>query len=214
MCPGKVSRPLNSGIDRRVARTRTMIQEAFVSLVLERGYDPITIKDICDAANVGRATFYSHHRSKDDLKRAGLEHLRRLLLTRRRDAAGEGSLSFSLAVFEHARDHLHLYRALAGSRGGAIALETISDIVAERVRADLAASRYPVSGNSADTVPIDLVIQFVAGAYMALLTGWLDTGAKAPPARMDDAFRRLTTKGIVALLPPKEDRSAEPSRSA
>ena len=214
MCPEKVSGPLKGGIDRRVARTRTMIQDAFVSLVLERGYDPITIKDICDAANVARATFYSHYRSKDDLKRAGLEHLRKLLLTRRRDAAATGSLSFSLAVFEHARDHLQLYRALAGSRGGAIALETIREIVVERVRADLAASRYPESGNSADTVPSNLTIQFVAGAFMALLTGWLDTGAKAPPARMDDAFRRLTTKGVVALLPPKKDRSTEPSRSA
>jgi AcrR family transcriptional regulator len=213
MCPEKVSGPHKGGIDRRVARTRTVIQDAFVSLVLERGYDPITIKDICDAANVARATFYSHYRSKDDLKRAGLGHLRNSLLTRRRDAAGNGSLSFSLAVFEHARDHLHLYRALAGSRGGAIALETIREIVVERVRADLTASRYPLSGDSGDTVASDLVVQFVAGAFMALLTGWLDTGAKAPPARMDDAFRRLTTKGIVALLPPTNDRSAAPSRS-
>lgn len=36
---------------------------------------------------------------------------------------------------------------------------------------------------------------------MAILTGWLDTGAKLPPARMDDAFRRLTSKGVAALLP-------------
>lgn len=202
MCPEKVSRPHNGGIDRRVARTRTMIQDAFIFLVLERGYDPITIKDICDAANVGRATFYSHYRSKDDLKRAGLEHLRRSLLTRRGDAAGKGSLSFSLLVFQHARDHLHLYRALAGSRGGAVALETIKEIVAELVRADLVAAGYPASGGAASTVPRDLVVRFVVGAFMAILTGWLDTGAKLPPVRMEDAFQRLTSKGIAALLPP------------
>lgn len=202
MCPEKVSRPHNGGIDRRVARTRTMIQEAFISLVLERGYDPITIKDICDAANVGRATFYSHYRSKDDLKRAGLEHLRKSLLTRRGDAVGKGSLSFSLLVFQHARDHLQLYRALAGSRGGAVALETIREIVAELVSADLAATGYSASGRAASTIPRDLVVRFVVGGFMAILTGWLDTGAKLPPARVDDAFRRLTSKGVAALLPP------------
>jgi AcrR family transcriptional regulator len=202
MCPEKVSRPNNGGIDRRVARTRTMIQDGFISLVLKRGYDPITIKDICDAANVGRATFYSHYRSKDDLKRAGLEHLRRSLLKRRGDAAGKGSLSFSLLVFQHARDHLHLYRALAGSRGGAVALEAISEIVAELVSADLAATGYSASGRAASTIPRDLVVRFVTGGFMAILTGWLDTGAKLPPERMDDAFRRLTSKGVPALLPP------------
>ena len=202
MCPEKVSRPHSGGIDRRVARTRTTIQDAFISLVLARGYEPITIKEICVAANVGRATFYSHYRSKDDLKRAGLEHLRRSLLTRRGDAAAKGRLSFSLLVFQHARDHLHLYRALAGSRGGAVALETIGEIVAELVRADLAAAGYPASGGVASVVPRDLVVRFVVGAFMAMLTGWLDTGAKLPPARMDDAFRRLTSKGVAALVVP------------
>lgn len=202
MCPEKVSRLHSRGIDRRVARTRTTIQDAFISLVMVRGYDPITIKEICVAANVGRATFYSHYRSKDDLKRAGLDHLRRSLATRRGDSAAKGSLSFSLLVFQHARDHLHLYRALAGSRGGAVALETIGEIVAEMVRADLAATGYPVSGGADSVVPRDLVVRFVSGAFMAMLTGWLDAGAKLPPGQVDDAFKRLTSNGVAALVVP------------
>jgi hypothetical protein len=73
-------------IDRRVARTRAMLQKAHISLILEKGYEAITVEDICEVANVGRSTFYAHYTSKDDLRRSGLENLRRLLVDRQKDA--------------------------------------------------------------------------------------------------------------------------------
>src|ERR1700704_3912144 len=112
-------------IDRRSLRTKAMLQHALNSLIQKKGYDAITIKDICDAANVGRSTFYAHYTSKDDLKRSGFEPLRRQLVDRQKEAlatARDGksrSLAFSLTMFEHARDHREHYRALVGSRGGA-----------------------------------------------------------------------------------------------
>jgi AcrR family transcriptional regulator len=100
----------NGTIDRRVARTRALLHQALMSLILKKRYKTISIKNICDAANVGRSTFYAHYTSKDDLKRSGLEHMRRLLVERQKDALAstgdirDRSLGFSLAMFEHARD--------------------------------------------------------------------------------------------------------------
>jgi AcrR family transcriptional regulator len=176
--------------DRRSARTRAMLQDALISLIRKKRYEAITIKDICDAADVGRSTFYAHYTSKDDLKRSGLESLRRLLVDRQRDR----SLGFSLAMFEHARDHMDLYRALAGGRGGAVALGSIRQILSDLVRDEVAAT---LDKNSADLVPRELVVQYVVGAYMAVLTWWLDGGAKLPPERVDAMFRRLATEGIM-----------------
>src|SRR3954454_6030930 len=107
-------------VDRRVCRSRAMLQAALISLIPKKGYDAITVDDICAAANVGRSTFYAHYTSKDDLKRSGLEQLRRMLVDQHaRAARGETEhrhLGFSLGLFEHARDHLHHYRALVGTR--------------------------------------------------------------------------------------------------
>src|SRR5258708_28261651 len=111
-------------IDRRVARTRAMLQQAHLSLILEKGYKATTVEDICDAANVGRSTFYAHYTSKDDLRRSGLEHLRKQLVDRQKEALAtpgdikDRSLGFSLTMFEHAKDHIDLYLALIGGRGG------------------------------------------------------------------------------------------------
>ncbi len=184
-------------IDRRVVRTRAMLHQALLSLILEKGYEAITIKDICDAANVGRTTFYAHYTDKDDLKRSGLDHLRTALLARHRDAPAPSrevekpDLGFSLTMFEHARDHIDLYRSLVGSRGGTVALETIRVILSDLVRQELAAA-----GGNGEDVPRELVVQFLVGAYMAVLTWWLDRGANPSPSHMDAMFRHLATQGI------------------
>ena len=186
--------------DRRVARTRAMLQQALLSLIQKKDYEAITIKNICDAANVGRSTFYAHFTSKDDLKRSGLEHLRKLLLEKQKDAlarsgdVSDRSLSFSLTMFEHARDHIDLYRALTGGRGGTVTLSTIRKILSDLVRSELAAT---ADKKSADVIPRELVVQYVVGAHMAVLTWWLDGGARLPPQRIDAMFRRLATEGIA-----------------
>jgi AcrR family transcriptional regulator len=191
-------------IDRRVARTRAMLQQAHVSLILEKGYEATTIEDICDKANVGRSTFYAHYTSKDDLRRSSFEHLRKLLVDRQKEAlATPGdirgrSLGFSLTFFEHARDHIDLYRAMVGGRGGTVALGSIRQILSDLVRNELASTADKKSG---DVIPRELVVQYVVGAYMAVLTWWLDGGAKLPPHRMDAMFRRLATQGIVPSYP-------------
>jgi AcrR family transcriptional regulator len=187
-------------IDRRISRTRTMLQNALISLILKKGYEAITVQDICDEANMGRSTFYAHYTSKDDLKRSGFEHLRKTLVDRQREAQAapgdikDRSLGFSLIMFEHAGDHINLYRALLGGRGGAVSLGQIRQILSDLVRNELAATG---GKTSADILPRELVVQYVVGAFMAVMTWWLDGGAKLPPKRIDAMFRRLATEGIT-----------------
>jgi AcrR family transcriptional regulator len=195
-------KPAKHATDRRIPRTRAMLQHALTSLILKKGYEAITIQDICDEANLGRSTFYAHYTSKDDLKRSGFEHLHKDLVNRQRDAqAAPGDvedrcLGFSLVMFEHARDHMDLYRALVGGRGGAVSLGQIRKMLSDLVRNEFAAT---VDKNSADIVPREFVVQYVVGAYMSVLTWWLDGGAKLSPKRIDGMFRRLATEGITAL---------------
>jgi len=66
------------------------------------------------------------------------------------------------------------------------------------VRDELAAT---ADKNSADDIPRELVVQYVVGAYMAVMTWWLDGGAKLPPQRLDTMFRRLATQGILRSCP-------------
>lgn len=72
----------------RRERTRGEIERAFMSLVSERGFDRVSVKDICIRADVNRNTFYLHYTDKDDLARALLD---RMLLTQIGALAEEAS---------------------------------------------------------------------------------------------------------------------------
>jgi AcrR family transcriptional regulator len=61
--------------DRRIQKTRTLLHEALESLIREKPYDAIVVKEILDRANVGRSTFYTHFRDKDDLLVSGIHDM-------------------------------------------------------------------------------------------------------------------------------------------
>ena len=180
--------------DRRTARSRNRIEAAQLSLILSKGYDATSVQDICDQANVGRSTFYAHYRSKDDLKRNALLHLRRQLAERQQTARASiddgpwRPFAFGLPLFEHARAHLSLYRSLAGSRGREVALDAIRRMLRELVREEVAS---PMSRPGTKSALYEVTVEAVVGAYMAALTWWLDRGACLEPAEVDAAVRRL-----------------------
>lgn len=54
-------------LDPRVKRTRQMIDQAFIQLLSEKGFDAISVQDVTARAGVNRATFYAHFEDKFDL---------------------------------------------------------------------------------------------------------------------------------------------------
>ncbi len=53
--------------DMRVLRTRRLLREAFINLVITQGYEAVAVTDITREAQVGHKTFYRHYRDKEDL---------------------------------------------------------------------------------------------------------------------------------------------------
>ena len=54
-------------MDRRQRKTRQAILSAFTELLSKRKYSDITVGEIIEKADIGRATFYSHFETKDFL---------------------------------------------------------------------------------------------------------------------------------------------------
>jgi AcrR family transcriptional regulator len=179
-----------ASIDRRVARTLKALQHALLVLILRKGYDAVTVEDICREADIGRSTFYAHFSGKDALKRSGLDtHLRAALMAKP-DGLSKATFAFALPFFEHARAHLDLYRALVSKGGVATTLAMMREIVTDLVRKELA--RAPV-----ENAPREAVVQFLVGAFMSLLIWWLDGGARLSPQQLDAMFRRLASEGAL-----------------
>jgi hypothetical protein len=107
-------------------------------------------------------------------------------------------------LFEHAQDRQDLFRALAGSRGGAVALATIRRVISEAVRKELAETADKAFTAS---IPRELIVQFVVGAYMAVLTWWLVAKLPAPRStRCSGVWRsKASSLWVPALRKSEQD---------
>jgi AcrR family transcriptional regulator len=189
--------------DRRVQRTRRLLHEAFISLILERGYDAVTIRDVVRRAGVGRSTFYTHFADLEEVLvgwPAGHSWLREFA------AGGRGErrpLGFTRALLEHVDGHRRVWRALVGKRGGIVVKQRFRRDLLEVVRKDVAA----LAGKQRAEV-VDGVVHYVAGAFMELLFWWLDARTALAPADVDEIFHRLTAPALGAIARPTASTSA------
>lgn len=186
--------------DRRIERTKTALREALVSLMTEKGYDAVTVQDIIDRANVGRATFYAHYDGKQALHDASLDALAEHLRAHRDALRAEGretTLACCTAMFEHAGSHRALYRGLVGRRGSATVMQGIRARMTLLVREELEETHGKRRRNA---IPLDLVVEHVVAGFSAVLTWWLDRRTGYGPAEIDAIFRRLTLPGLRADL--------------
>ena len=62
-------------MDRRQKKTRAAIFKAFTELLSKKHYNQITVGEIIEKADVGRATFYAHFETKDFLLKELCEEL-------------------------------------------------------------------------------------------------------------------------------------------
>jgi len=194
--------PTSESTDRRVRRTKELLRSALLSLILEKGYDKVTVQDLLDRADVGRSTFYAHYRDKDELLMSGFEEVR-AALAEERDAAETGRKGSSefleplVALFRHVDGHRHLWTAMARKGGVDMVIRILSDSATDLVRTHL---RLQLGEADVDPVRFDAAVQFVVGAFMALLIWWVESDVPYSPEEIHSAFRRMAAPGVRRFL--------------
>ena len=193
--PAKKSPP-----DRRIARTREALHGAFIDLILEKGYDGMTVNDIVERANIARSTFYAHHGSKESVLLDGIGNLRELLTKAQRDAsdAGNGSeswLGFSRALFEHVEGHRDLYHAFMGDRGGAIMTNAVRQMLGRLVRRELTEAAAAQKNQS---VPLDAAVRFTTDSLLAVMIWCVEAKPPISAAEGNRVFRQLIEPALAA----------------
>ena len=187
---GKKSGP---GIDRRAARTRRLLHQALMELIIRKDYESITVQDLLDEADVGRSTFYAHYAGKDELLRRGFEQLRAELQASIADGKSSDNsppLAFSLAMFAHADRFKVIYRALVGSRGNAIVLAEIRRVLLELLQPELELI-------ADEELPRELTGRYLVDAFQSVLTWWLERRPELTPVSVDALFRRLVVPSLT-----------------
>jgi AcrR family transcriptional regulator len=184
--------------DRRSRRSRRLIVEALLALMQEKRYDRITIQEIIDRADVGRSTFYAQFRSKEDVLVSEIERVLGQLHEQRRAGASDpvDQLLPGAGFFQHVQETQAFYPALV--RG--LAIDPHYQAVHRYLR-DQALQQF---GHVADSrglmVPPEVVADYLAGALLTLVHGWLDQGWPYTAEQMEAFFHQLVMPGVRAVL--------------
>ncbi len=189
--------------DRRVGRTRKLLEDAVHDLIVEKGYEAVTVQDIIDRANVGRSTFYAHYTDKQQLLfshfadlEAHLSEQQRLIRSKSADPV-ERVFGFSLAMFQHAQEYRRLWGAVVGKQTGVAIVRRIEGVLEKIVGREIA-SLAPRGSSLA--VPPTVITRYVVNSLLGLLTWWLDEGSRYSAEEVDRMFRLLVKPGIAGAL--------------
>ena len=183
--------------DRRVQRTKRSLHDALVGLAREKPYPSIAVKEILDRANVGRSTFYTHFRGKDDLLESGIHEVLQSTRDCPRSASPvERIVAFSLPLLTHIDHHRHATGA-GMKREGRVAMHAhlqnvLTDLIAEEL------SRIP-HAQSRPQLPTGLLANHVAATFVRVLNWWVDNDVPLTPADVDARFRALVVPTLSAL---------------
>ena len=193
-------------VDRRVERTEQLLRAALFELVEEKGFESITVQNIIDRANVGRATFYTHFDNKEDLLISGLDQLQEELKRRQHEVhtrsrkIQERMLVFSYDVFAHTENHRQLFRALSADSTGFAVQRTWHKILLDLVREDVKAV---IPKEQYSSVPIEALVRFITGAFYGVLIWWLEGSTTLSAREINATFRKFTLPVVTtaARLP-------------
>lgn len=183
---------MNDKNDRRSQRTRQLISDAFVELLLEKGYEAMSIRDVIKRANVGRSTFYSHFKDKEELFVSQLDRLLEALSRHLPQEHVEQNPFFpSLGLFQHIQEQQKLFRALSWTSGVDILTKHLQKSMSEKIDEKLKSNKQTYE------VPTPVMANFLAGSFLTLVKWWLDNKMSYSPGEMDVMYCKLAVNGIA-----------------
>jgi AcrR family transcriptional regulator len=187
--------------DRRSKRTYRLVSSAFAELVVEKPYDKILVQDILDRAGIGRTTFYAHYFDKEDVLNTMIEQELELLNRQIAHAAARQRVLPSLELFEHAyHSENQQFRTLVRTRAGEFLWEAFRAPLCRAIESALytlwAEKRSP-------SIPLPVVSEYLAGAFLTLLKWWLAADMPYPPEQMESIFQQMALPGVWTMLKEK-----------
>lgn len=183
--------------DERVVRTRKQLDAAFVELLCRRAYGNIRVSDIARKARVGRATFYAHYRSKDELLRSQFDRIVAPMLAIKRD---DPCLLDASALLKHVQTAPRLFQALVVGPESGSGPRILRECFERRVRQALELRESDTYASGASfAMQRAIVTRAVASSLLASIACWVESGMSQPVEEVQAIFSRLVAGGLAAL---------------
>nr|WP_186809691.1 TetR/AcrR family transcriptional regulator [Paenibacillus xylanexedens] len=187
--------------DRRARRTQDAIIAAAVSLILEKGADALTIRDITERADYNRGTFYLHFPGKPELLQFLLEDFLQGLgqayaspYANLTEVDMTGLLPSTMPVFEYIENYQDQFKALMTMHGD-MALR-INNVFRDYLTQDF----ILVTEDSEQVINYDIMLSYLVSATVGVIMHWAEVGFKYSAHYMGEQLTALINIKPTRLL--------------
>ncbi|WEK56328.1 MAG: TetR/AcrR family transcriptional regulator [Candidatus Cohnella colombiensis] len=191
-------------MDLRVIRTKEAIRNALVELIEEKGFEPITVKDITTIAKINRGTFYSHYQDKFDLMTKCMEEIMQEMshivkqnfpnviseLDKRFDPTTP--LTIAVSIFEYMNKNSRFMKVVLSSKGDLSFQTKLKEFMWKSLFEDKITSHIK---KDQLLVPAPYLASYIASAHIGVIQQWLNSGRKESPLEMAQILSTITVNG-------------------
>jgi AcrR family transcriptional regulator len=179
-------------IDRRVKYTKDVLKETLIQLMADNHISKISVKKICEIADVNRSTFYAHFDNQYDLlnqiERETIEDIHKFIAKEKsRQVTLRAMLCF---ILEYAAQNTELFRILLSVRSDSSFRREITKLVKEQALVETQI------GRESDAHVIEYIQLFSITGSLSVLDKWLEDGMVESIDELADLLLTLLDLGI------------------
>lgn len=180
--------------DARIRYTRMVIKNSFIELLKERPVNRVTVKDVCDMAEINRATFYKHYTDCFDL----LEKIEDEMILELQQLVQE-SQNKNIAIvfnkmFKKIKEGGTLYITIASNHGDSTFPNRILNMFYEQA--------YPFFESQSPNTSKqkqEWDYYFLANGCAGILSHWINNGMKENTKELSEYISQLINKVVLNL---------------
>ncbi len=189
-------------IDRRKQRSRHALREALIALILEKGYEAVTVQDITDRANLNRGTLYLNYSDKRDLLLSSSNDVYNELLAQFVPITSDNLTTdvperHLTIIFQHVAANANFYRVMLGEHGVPAFITRLRHTITEVSLGRLKQLRELASLSA---IPSDLIAGYAGGAIIGVVEWWLENDMPITPEALAQYTLELTTNGLYQTI--------------
>jgi AcrR family transcriptional regulator len=183
--------------DRRVKYTKMVLKDSFINLLEKKDISQITIKEICEDADINRATFYAHYNDQYDLLKKIedelLENINAHLEEFYRKNNNTDDILLAEKIFEYLKENAKLCKLLLSERGDFSFQKQVMRLVYDIIISEL------TDNNKITKEDAEYVYSFTITGCVGIVQKWLHEDMIKSPRYMAEMVVKLTL-GLISLL--------------
>ncbi len=184
--------------DRRVRYTKMVLKESFIKLLERKNISQITVKEICEDADINRATFYAHYTDPYDLLRKIenelIDNVSAYLADYMQNKTDINIVEIVGKILEYIKENAQLCKLLLSERGDFNFQKRVMMLIYDKNVRDL------TNGTGISKEDAEYLNSFTISGCVGVIQKWLHEGMQKSTAAMAELMVAIST-GMPAIYP-------------